>query len=75
MENISHMVDDVCKKVGTRCFPPEAKIEKELNPMLWNEEVQRSVGSRKSKKEEDESLNPFSTIENDHDPLISSSGQ
>ena len=62
MENIAHMVDEVCKEVGTRCFPPGAKRDKELNPMLWQEEIQRSVGSRKSKKEEDEELKPFSII-------------
>ena len=50
MENITHMVDPVCKKVGPTCFPLGAKRDKELNPMLWQEEIQRSVGSRKSKK-------------------------
>ena len=34
MENIAHMVDEVCKEVGTRCFPPRAKRDKEVNPML-----------------------------------------
>ena len=75
MENISHMVDEVCKKVGTRCFPPGTKRDKEVKPMLWQEEIQRSVGSRKSKEEEDEALKPFSIIEKDHVPLSSSSGQ
>ena len=35
MEIISHMVDGVCKKVGTRCFLPGAKIDKEVKPMTW----------------------------------------
>ena len=50
MENIAHMVDEVCKEVGTRCFPPRAKRDKEVKPMLWKEEIQRSLGSIKSKK-------------------------
>ena len=29
MERIAHMVDEVCKKVGTRGLPPIAKIDEE----------------------------------------------
>ena len=29
IKRISHMVDEVCKKVGTRWFPPTAKREEE----------------------------------------------
>ena len=64
------MEDDVCKKVGTRCFPPGTKRDKEVKPILCKEEIQISVGSRKSKKEEDEALNTFSIIKKYHDPLL-----
>ena len=73
MEMISHMVDEMRKKVGTICLPPGAKRNKQVKHILWQEEIQRYVGSRKSKKEKDEALNPFSNIEKDHDPLSSSS--
>ena len=75
MENIAHMADEVSKKVGTSCLPPGVKRDKEVKPKIWQEEIQRYVGSRKGKKEEDEALNPFSISEKDHDPLSSSSGQ
>ena len=54
IKSISNMVDEVCEKVGTKCFPPRAKRDKEVKPMLWQEEIQISLGSRKSEKEEDE---------------------
>ena len=75
MENILHIVDSMCKKVGTICFPPGAKRNKEVKPMLWKEEIQIYVGSIKSNKEEYESINQFSISEKDHDLLSSSSGQ
>ena len=53
METIAHMVDEVCKKLGTNCLPPRAKQDKEVKPKLWQEEIQRYVGSRKGNKEED----------------------
>ena len=39
------------------------------------EEIQRYFGSRKSKEEKDETLNPLTIIENGNDPLIYSIGQ
>ena len=51
------------------------EVCKDVKHMLWQEEIQRSFGSSKSKEEEDEALNPFSIIEKDHDPLSYSSGQ
>ena len=48
---------------------------KEVNPLLWWEEIQIYFGASKSKDEENESLKPFSIIEEDHEPLSSSSGQ
>ena len=29
MKSIAHMVDEVCKKVGTRWFPPKSKTDEE----------------------------------------------
>ena len=75
MENIAHMVDEVCKKFDTSCLPPGAKRDKEVKPKLWQEEIQIYVGSRKGNKEEDEALNQFPISEQDHDPITSSSGQ
>ena len=37
MENIAHMVDEVCNKVGTSCLPPGTKRDKEVKPNLWKE--------------------------------------
>ena len=39
IENISHMVDEVCMKVWTIFFPPGAKRDKEVKPKLWQEEI------------------------------------
>ena len=40
------MVVEVCEKVGTKCFPPRAKRDKEVKLMLWKEEIQifKSIG-------------------------------
>ena len=69
------MVDKVCKKLGTRCFPPGAKRDKlgeayamaRINPKIcWFYQKYERVGW---------GLNSFSIIEKYHDPLSSSSGQ